>query len=121
MAEPDLFGFTRAQVERLKRIATLVESSELEPLVRGRGRNLVPARIRVGILESSVSAVTALTGKPKVGTLNVYTFTSTGSEDIGIDETCYNFAPQAATTDRWTVIERDSFTGKWVITTQFCS
>lgn len=116
-----LFSFTEAQVARLKKIAEAVEVNERPPLTNSHRSPTVPSRIIIGALESSVSATTALLGKPKVGTLNVYTFSSTGTEDTGRDETVYNFAPQAATTDRWTICERDNTCGKWIITTQFCS
>lgn len=117
----ELFGLTSEQIERLRRLLDQAErDSGAPPGNRGR-RNLQPSRIVVGALTSAVAATTALLGPPQVGTLNVYSFTSTGTTDTGNDITVYNFAPQAATTDRWTICERDSLTGKWMITTQFCS
>lgn len=117
----DLFGLTASQVARLKRVLDSVEGGDvIPPQQYGRGP-LQSAKVIVGILTDAVAATTALTSKPKVGTLNVYSFTSTGTTDTGLDETVYGFAPSAWTTDRWTVAERDSFTGKWVLTTQFCS
>lgn len=117
----DLFGFTAAQVERLKKIAEAVEASDISPIQSPGRRPLNSAKVAVGILTSSIAAISGLTGTPTVGTLNVYSFTSAGTEDTGVDITVYNFAPQAATTDRWAVAERDAFTGNWVLTTQFCS
>ena len=74
----------------------------------------------VGAL-TAPAAATSLLGTPQMATLNVYTFSSSGVADSGRDEWVYNFAPQAATTDRWTVCERCTMTGRWIITTQFCS
>ena len=119
---PDtLYGLTEAQVQRLGRWLATVEGDFQPPL--GQSRNPPPqaSRVVIGALTSAVSATTALLGKPKVGTLNIYSFTSTGTVDTGYDEKCYNFAPQAATTDRWTVCERCAFSGKLIITTQYCS
>lgn len=121
MADEQLFGFTLAQIERLKRIASMVESDYGESVKQGGRRNLQPSRIVVGILTSAVAATTGLASTPKVGELNLYSFSSTGTAALGLAEKCYNFAPQAATTDRWTVCEREAFTGKLAITTQFCS
>ena len=116
-----LYALTEAQMNRLKRLLDSVEvASSPAPTNAGR-RLLQPSRVIIGALTSAVTATTALLGKPYVGTLNVYSFSSTGVEDTGLDETVYNFAPQAATTDRWTVCERCNITGKWIITTQFCS
>lgn len=112
---------TNEQVERIERVLTAFESGDLGSLHRGSRRPLYPARVIVGILTDPIAATTALTSKPKVGTLNVYSFTSTGTTDTGRDETVYSFAPSIATTDRWTICERDDYTGKWVLTTQFCS
>lgn len=117
----ELFGLTIDQVLRLRRVLEYVEADLVSSPTNGNPRRPTASRIVIGILTDAVSATTALTGKPKVGTLNVYTFTSTGTEDTGIDEKCYNFAPQSATTDRWTVCERCNLTGKLIITTQFCS
>ena len=117
-----LYGLTETQVERLKRLLDRVESGEPIPVARERQWwESGPDRIIVGLVDSSIAATTSLTGPPVPGTLNVYGFTSAGTTDTGRDETVYNFAPQAATTDRWTIAERDDVTGKWVITTQFCS
>jgi len=99
----------------------MIESGELERNPIRRQSSSYPDRVIVGALTAAAAATTALLGMPKVATLNVYTFSSTGTVDSGRDETVYNFAPQAATTDRWTVCERCSITGKWIITTQFCS
>jgi len=120
MAET-LYGLTSSQVLRLKRVLDGWEAGELgQPNTRVPG-SLPASRVIVGILTDPISATTALTGKPKVGTLNVYSFSSTGTADTGLDETVYNFAPQAATTDRWAVCERCNITGKWVLTYQACS
>jgi hypothetical protein len=117
----ELFAFDAAQVARLTKVVNSVELND-QPRPSGSSqRPRLPSRIIIGLLTNSVSATTSLTGKPKVGTLNVYSFSSTGVEDTGLDETVYNFAPQAATTDRWTVAERDDVCGKFAITTQFCS
>lgn len=105
----------------MRKIVDAVEASDISPVHRSGRRPLQSAKIAIGALTSAAAATTALLGKPKVATLNVYSFTSTGTTDTGVDITVYNFAPQEATTDRWTVAERDAFTGKWVITTQFCS
>lgn len=115
------YALTAEQLVRLKRLAESVETLDRQSPRNWGRKPILSSRVIIGALTSSVSATTALLGKPKVGTLNVYTFSSTGVEDTGIDETVYNFAPQAATTDRWTIAERDDFTGKWIITTQFCS
>lgn len=119
--EEALYALTASQVVRLKNLLEMVEGGGMPNLPQGTKRPPVASRVLVGILTDAVAATTALTSKPKVGTLNVYSFTSTGTVDTGVDETCYNFAPQSATTDRWTVCERCSWTGKLVITTQFCS
>lgn len=120
MAE-ELYGLSIADVMRLKRVLTLVETGN-PPTLNRSPRNFIPAAdILVGILTDPVAATTGLATKPKVGTLNVYSFTSTGTVDSGFDETVYNFAPQAATTDRWTFCVRDSLTGKLVISYQACS
>lgn len=116
-----LFGLTEAQVARLVRVANAVESVDNPPLTNGGRRPLYPSRIIIGILTSAAAATTSLIGKPKPAVLNVYSFSSTGVEDTGIDEPVYNFAAQGATTDRWTIAERDDFTGKFIITAQFCS
>lgn len=117
----ELFGFTPAQLDRLRRIANAVETNERPPLTNSGRRQLTPSRVIIGVLESFVVGTTALIGVPKVGTLNVYSFSSTGVADTGLDEKVYNFAPQVATTDRWTVCERCNMTGNWIITTQYCS
>lgn len=115
------YALTEDQLARLKRVADSVETLDrVSPRTWGR-RPIVPSRIIVGILTNAVSATTSLIGKPKVGTLNVYSFSSTGTEDTGVDETVYNFAATGATTDRWTIAELDAFNGKFVITAQFCS
>lgn len=116
-----LYAFTADQVARLKRLLDGVENLEQGAPGRRTTRNPQASRVVIGILTDSVAATTGLASKPKVGTLNIYGFTSTGTTDTGYDEKCYNFAPQAATTDRWTVCERDNMTGKLIITTQFCS
>ena len=116
-----LYGLTESDLLRLRSIVQSVERSDSPPLAQRGRRSLIPSRIIIGALTSAAAATTALLGKPKVATLNVYTFSSTGVEDTGIDETVYNFAPQAATTNRWTIAERDDVTGKFIITTQFCS
>lgn len=121
MADDDRYYFNGEQVNRLRELFQQFYNESSETLHRRGRRPLTASRVIIGALTSSVSATTALLGKPKVGTLNVYSFTSTGTEDTGVDETVYNFAPQAATTDRWTVCERCNITGKWIITTQFCS
>lgn len=115
-----LYGLTESQVIRLKRLLDAAENSDRPPLTNSRTQRQ-PSRSLIGILESPVSATTALTSKPKVGTLNVYSFSSTGVLDTGMDLTVYNFAPQAATTDRWTMADRCSITGKLFIAGQFCS
>lgn len=105
----------------LRRMKARVESGA-EPTLTRHPRNLLPAsQVVVGLLTDAIAATTALTSKPKVGTLNVYTFTSTGVEDTGFDEPIYNFAPAIATTDRWTFGIRDSFTGKIILDYQACS
>lgn len=121
MADEELFGFHGKDVERISKVVNHVEANNLQSPNQLPRRSLQPSRIIVGILTSAISATTSLIGPPKVGTLNVYSFSSTGTEDTGIDEPIYNFAPSAATTDRWSIAERDSYTGKFVLTTQFCS
>lgn len=121
MADDRMFGLSAEDVERLRRLLNAVETDILPQPFNRQRKETIPSRIIIGALTSAAAATTALLGKPKMATLNVYTFTSTGTADTGIDESVYNFAPQAATTDRWTVAERDSLTGKWIITTQFCS
>jgi len=120
MAET-LYAFTAADLAKLRRIIDGIETAEAFPTGRKTTRNLQPSRVVIGILTDSVAACTGLATKPKVGTLNIYGFTSTGTTDTGYDEKCYNFAMQAASTDRWTVCERCNMTGKLIITTQFCS
>ena len=117
----ELYGLTLEQAERLKRVLERVESDIVPGPSNYPRRPMQASRVVVGALTSAVAATTALLGKPKVGTLNIYTFTSTGTEDTGIDEKCYNFAPQAATTDRWTFCLRCSMTGKLIIDYQACS
>lgn len=117
----ELIGLTDKQVERVSRVVEYVEADFIPgPRQNGR-RPLLPSRILVGALSSEVSATTGLLTKPKVGTALIYTFTSTGLEDTGVSEKCYNFAPQAATTDRWTFFERCSMTGNLIISFQACS
>lgn len=120
MAE-DLFGMIAADVVRLRNVMARVESGQL-PTLNRMPRNILPAAtVVVGILESSVAATTGLATTPKVGEINIYSFTSTGTVDTTINEKCYNFAPQAATTDRWTFCVRDAVTGLLVIDFQACS
>lgn len=121
MAQETLYALTADDLATLRRMRAIVENPEYSGPGRKTTRNLQASRIVIGILTDSVAATTGLASKPKVGTLNIYGFTSTGTTDTGYDEKCYNFAPQAATTDRWTVCERDAMTGKLIITTQFCS
>lgn len=117
----ELFGFTAAQILRLRRVLERVESDDY-PTLNRMPRNLLPAGVVVvGLLESGVAATTTLTSTPKVGTINIYSFSSTGTLDTGIDEACFNFAPQIATTDRWTFCVRDAVTGRLVIDYQACS
>lgn len=119
MAE-ELYALTAGQVIRLKRLLEAVESGSPIPLSQQATKPRA-ATVLVGILTDQISATTGLATKPKVGVLNVYSFTSTGTVDTGIDETVYSFAPHAATTDRWSVAERDAVTGYLVLTTQYCS
>lgn len=116
-----LYGLTATQVARLKALLDSYEAGVLPRVQPARRPWHYASSVIVGILTDPIAATTALTSKPKVGTLNVYSFTSTGTEDTTADETVYSFAPHIATTDRWTVCERDSFTGKWILTTQYCS
>ena len=122
MAET-MYALTSQDVARLRALLNAFESGELDIGPAGGPRRRPADRVVVGALTSPVSATTALLGSPKSGTLNVYAFASTtGSmEDTTRDITCWNFAPQIATTDRWTICERENVTGRWVITTQFCS
>lgn len=115
-----LYGLTEAQIERLKRLLNSVEGDGQPPLSKGSGRRPQAGRVAAGALTSSVASA-GLFGTPTVGELNVYTFSSTGKVDTGINLVVYNMAPAAATTDRWTIAERDNYAGKWIITTQFCS
>lgn len=117
----DLHGLTSADIDKLRRVLAMVEMDDSPPLKQRGRRPLTPSRIICGALTSAAAACTGLFTKPKVAVLNVYTFSSTGTEDTGIDENVYNLSKYAATTDRWTVAERDSVTGKFVITAQFCS
>lgn len=122
MADEQLHGFTSQQVERLKRIASIVESDYGESVNQGGRRNLQSSKIVIGVLTSAVAGTSALIpAAATVGTLNLYKATSTGFVDTGLDETVYNLAIQDATTDRVTICERDAITGKFFITTQFCS
>lgn len=116
-----LNAFTDEQVERIKRDLEYVERDFI-PSPRQLGkRPMYASRIVVGKLSANVAATTALLGKPKVGTINVYSFSSTGTTTTGISEACYNFAPQVATADRWTFCERCGYTGKLIISFQACS
>lgn len=117
----ELFGLTASQVLRLRQMLARVEGDYQPTLNRSPVNLWQSGKVIVGILTDAITATTGLATKPKVGTLNVYSFSSTGVEDTGFDETVYSFAPSAATTDRWAVAERDSFTGKWILTTQYCS
>lgn len=122
MAKQDeLYALTAVQVARIDALLQQFEGGGSPPLQQPGRRPLLAARVLVGALDSAVTATTGLFTKPKVGTLSIYSFSSTGSADTGVNVSCYNFAPQPASTDRWTVVERDNWTGKWVITTQFCS
>lgn len=117
----DLYGLDIAQTARLKRALELIEG-QAGPVLARQPRNYLPAaNILVGILESPVAATTSLIGPPKMGLLNVYSFSSTGVLDTGVDEPVFGFAPQIWTTDRWTVAERCSLTGRLMLTTQYCS
>ena len=98
-----------------------VETGELSSPTYYRRQMPGRSEYLIGILTDSVAAISGLTGTPTVGSLNVYSFSSTGVEDTGVDQVCYNFAPQAATTDRWTGIARDSYTGKYFIDFQACT
>lgn len=117
----ELIGLNESQVDRIGRVLEYVEADFIPQPRQGTRRPPQASRIVIGALTSAALATTGLLTKPKVATLNIYTFTSTGVEDTGLDEKCYNFAPAAATTDRWTVCERCSITGKLIITSQFCS
>ena len=122
MAET-LYALSASDVTRLRRLLAAFDAGELgQP---SQGRRPLPGADRViwGALTSAAAATTALLGPAKSATMNVYTFASTtgGTTDSGRDETVWNLAPQAATTDRWTVAERDNMSGQWIITTQFCS
>jgi len=117
----DIYGLTIDQMERLRRTCEIVEKNSPPSPTGLRRPPLQSSKIMVGILTDPIAATTSLIGKPKVGTLNVYSFSSTGVTDTGIDETVYSFAPTAATTDRWAVAERDAVTGLLILTTQFCS
>lgn len=120
--EQVLYGLTASQIARLRVLLDRIERGELStPHPQPRLPGEAPDRVIVGVLTGSAAACASLLGTPTVATMNVYSFSSTGTSDSGRDETVYNFAPQAATTDRWTVAERDSLTGKWIITTQYCS
>lgn len=111
-----LNGFTDAQIARLRRVLNAVETGELPP-EHGQPAPKGPraSRHAVGILTDPIAAIATPTGTPTVGTLNVYSFSSTGVEDTGVDETVYHFGTQVATTGRWTFAHRDNFTGKWFI------
>lgn len=117
----ELFAFELDQVQRIRRVLNLVEGNST-PSLRRMPRNLLTAAAQVvGILESSIAATTSLIGPPKMGTLNIYSFSSTGTVDTGVDETVFSFAPSVATTDRWSVCGRDALTGRLILHTQFCS
>lgn len=116
----ELFGLDLAQTMRLKQALELIEGQSGVTLNR-MPRNFLPAEgYLVGILTDAVAATTGLTSKPKVGTANIYNFSSTGTVDIGVSETCYNFAPTIATTDRWTFFAR-MWNGRLAICFQGCS
>ena len=118
-----MYALSANDVDRLRQLLSAFDAGELETRPKGGPRRGPADRIVVGALTSAVAATTALLGSPKSGTLNVYEFASTTGSmvDNTRDITVWNFAPQAATTDRWTVCERENATGRWVITTQFCS
>lgn len=120
MAE-ELYGLTQSDMLRLRELLSGLQGNTNETLYRRRRRPMPGALSVVGLLTDSIAATTALTSKPKVGTLNVYSFTSTGVEDTGVDVKIYNFAPQAATTDRWTFGRLDAFNMKYVLDFQACS
>lgn len=123
MAEEQLHGFTAAQVARLKRIADAVES-DYGPSISQHGRPpKQSSKFVIGVLESAVAGTSALIPTAAtVGTLNVYSASSTGFSDTGVDEEgVLNLAIQDATTDRITLCARDSWSGRLLIITQFCS
>ena len=122
MANP-IYGFSSSDIERISRVLTAFEASDIEQPPQIPTRRPIGRTERIfGILEGAAAATTALTSVPKSATLSEYSFTSTnGTTDTGVDHTVWNFAPQAATTDRWTYCSRHSRTGKWLIDYQACS
>jgi hypothetical protein len=118
---PTLYGLSASQVERLKRLLDSVEVGTLGRPMPHRRSVLDIQGTLTGFLEAAVAGTSALNGTPTVGTLNVYSFSSTGTVDTGYDVAVYNFAPTDATTDRWTRVGFDVTCGLWCIDTQYCS
>jgi hypothetical protein len=68
-----------------------------------------------GVADASIAGTSAALADPASGTLNVYKFNSTGgTTDTSRDETVYNLATVARTTDEYTVAVRDYQSGKWM-------
>ena len=122
MPDP-LYALTATDVSALREIVSAYRSGDLgRPIEANWKWQKYRSVVVFGILDGAAAATTALIGPPKSATLKVYNMTSTGGTTYsGRDETVYNFAPQAATTDRWTFCVRDHYSGNWLIDYQACS
>ena len=120
----DVFGLVAADIDRLRRMLAAYERGELggrpgqsedDRIIEG------PSESISGFLTSAVTGLADLDSAPTYGTLNVYTYTTTGSVDTGRDERVWHFATVDATTDRWTFAALDRQNGKYTIYYQACS
>lgn len=116
-----LYGLTAEQVQRLVRLSEMVDGDDpISPWNRRRVQSL--SKTFVGRLDAAVQGTTGLATKPRInGNLKVYSFSTAGTTDTGLEVRCYNLAPQSATTDRWTVVSMCGATGVGIIIAQFCS
>lgn len=91
MADEQLFALTASDVSRLRGLLNSAEGETGETLHRRRRRTMPGALRVIGLLTDPISATTALNTKPKVGTLNVYSFSSTWIDSTGQHRTLGKF------------------------------
>ncbi len=115
----ELFGLTSWDVRRLHKLLRAYESGELtdRPGDSPDPRWIdTPASASInGFLTAPITGLTSGNSTPKVGTLNLYSFTSTGSADSGVDETVYYTGLYDATTSVWQTAYKDKTTNKYVL------
>jgi len=112
----NIYALSESDAATLREMAAAYRAGELgRPLPKPR-RPLPRCDVIFGVVDSQILGTTGSVTTPGSGTLNVYTFTSTGgTSDTGRNETVYNATATNASTDEYTVCVRDYNTGHYLI------